>query len=120
MKKLFLLVVILWGFNACDDIIEVVDISKETVTVLAPVNGSAIDTTLVNFTWQAVEDAETYQLQVATPTFNEASQILLDTIIDKTNVLKLLGINDYEWRIKAKNSNYETAYKTQHFSVVKK
>ena len=116
IKKLFLIFLFV-GFIACDDIIEVVDISNETVTIIAPVNGSVIDTTRVNFTWKAMEEAETYHLQVATPTFNEATQIVLDTVVTKTEVSKTLNNNNYEWRIKAKNSGYETVYTTQSFSV---
>jgi hypothetical protein len=29
-----------------------------------------------------------------------------------------LNINDFEWRVKAVNSGYETPYTTQHFSVI--
>lgn len=120
MKKLFLVIIVLLGFIACDDIIEVPDISKETITVLAPTNGSAVDTTLVNFSWQVLKDAETYQIQVATPTFSEASQILVDTIVVATGVSKILSVNNFEWRVKGLNSSYETVYVTQSFSVVGK
>ena len=118
MKKVSLIWIVFMGFIACDDIIEVVDISNETVTVLAPSNESVIDTTLVNFSWQALEDVETYHIQVATPNFTEASQILLDTMVTKTEVSRQLNINEFEWRIKALNSGYETTYSTQKFSVV--
>lgn len=118
MKNVFLILVILICVMACDDIIEVVDISNETVSVLAPTNGSVVDTTFVNFSWQALEDAERYQVQVATPSFNAASQILLDTIVTNTYVSGQLNINEFEWRVKALNSGYETKYTTQNFSVI--
>lgn len=108
------------GFMACDDIIEVVDISKETVTVLAPVNESVIDTTSVNFTWEAMDEAETYHLQVAKPTFHEAAQIVIDTMVVTPFFKSTLDLGNYEWRINAKNSGYETTYVTQSFSVTDK
>ncbi len=125
MKKRLLTTIILLGLMACEDIIEVVDISKETVTVLAPTNQSVIGTTDVTFTWQHdIEDAENYHLQVATPTFGNASQIVVDTlmpIIDtlttKTSFTKTLEAKDYEWRIRAENANYRTTYTTIGFRV---
>jgi len=116
MKKLILITLFV-GFIACDDIIEVVDISNETVTILAPVDGSVIDTTRVNFTWKAIEEAETYHLQVARPTFNEATQIVIDSIVLTTFFKSTLDLGNYQWRINAKNSGYETNYVTQSFSV---
>jgi hypothetical protein len=118
MRNMGLFFLVILVFVACDDIIEVVDISDKTVAILAPTNGSVVHTTLVNFSWQALEDAETYRVQVVTPTFNEAAQILLDTIVTKTYVSGELNINDFEWRVKAVNSGYETPYTTQHFSVI--
>lgn len=116
MKKLFL-IIILVGFIACDDIIEVVDISKETISILAPKNGSVIDTTRVIFTWESIEDAENYHLQVASPAFENASQILVDTLITKSNYTVNLDVANYEWRIRAENSDYQTNYMMSSFLV---
>lgn len=116
-KALFLLLVLI-GLCSCDDIIEVVDISNETVTILAPMDQTSINIPKVTFSWQTLEYAESYHVQVATPNFNEASQILLDTVVTKRAVSKTLSTNDYEWRINAKNSDYETAYVTQSFIVI--
>jgi hypothetical protein len=118
MRNMGFILLVIWVFVACDDIIEVVDISDKTVAILAPTNGSVVDTTFVNFSWQALEDAETYRVQVATPNFNEAAQILLDTVVTKTDVSGQLNVNNFEWRVKALNSGYETLYTTQHFSVI--
>lgn len=117
MKKVLIFVAVFLNVQACDDIIEVVDISEKTVTVLAPKDQAVLNTGSVSFSWQPLEDAESYQVQVATPTFNEATQIVLDTIVTKTNISGTLEANNYEWRVKAKNSAYETAYVTQSFHV---
>lgn len=117
MKRIFQLLFVFSSFCSCDDIIEEPDISKETVLVLAPTNGSVVDTTLVNFSWQILNDAASYRVQVAKPTFSNASQILLDTLIQKTEVSKLLENDVYEWRVKALNSGYETVYTIQNFTV---
>lgn len=117
MKKLLLTTTILLGLMACEDIIEVVDISNETVTILAPTASSTVDSTQVVFTWQPIEDAENYHLQVATPTFGNATQIVLDTLIANTSFTKILETKDYEWRVRAENANYKTTYTTIGFRV---
>ena len=117
MKRLIF--IILYGVFvlSCDDIIEVEDISERTVTVLAPTDESILIITDVNFSWDDVEDSEQYRLQIATPDFETATQIVLDTTIVFTNFTKTLDLGNYEWRIRAENSDYQTAYTTQRFSI---
>lgn len=117
MKKFILFITFLSIIYSCDDIIEVVDISNKTVTILAPTNNSIIDTTEVLFSWNTLEDAEHYQLQIATPNFTNASQILVDTVVTTTSYKKTLEIENYQWRVRAQNSDYKTHYITTSFTV---
>ena len=102
---------------SCSDIIEVEDISNKTITVLAPMDETVLNTTTVNFTWDSIEDAEDYKLQIATPSFENAIQILTDSTLLTTNFSKTLETGSYEWRIRAENSSYETEYSTQSFTI---
>ena len=102
---------------ACREIILVENISNRTVEVLAPVDNSVLPITNVNFTWEPIEFAEQYHLQVAVPNFFEAQQIVEDTLISQTNFSKTLVPENYEWRVKALNSAYETGYTTQSFRI---
>jgi hypothetical protein len=102
---------------SCDDLIEVVDISDRTVSVLAPTNETVLNTTSITFTWEAIEDAESYSLQIATPSFDEAIQIVVDTTLTSLNYMDVLDNGNYEWRIRAENSDYQTTYTTQSFSI---
>lgn len=115
MKRLLLLLFIL--VFSCDDIIEVEDISNETVVILAPANETVLDITDVTFSWQILEEAETYHLQVATPTFDTANQIVLDTVLTRSHFTKTLETKPYEWRVRAENSGFITAYTTQSFTI---
>lgn len=114
---LSLLLLALLSFTSCDDIIEIEDISGRSVNVLAPTEGVVLDITDVIFSWTAVEDAEHYRLQVATPNFENATQIVSDTLITATSFTKTLSAGAYEWRVRAENSGYQTAYTTQNFSI---
>ena len=55
--------------------------------------------------------------QIATPDFKNASQIILDTLLNNTTITQNLSKGDYEWRIRAKNSNYTTGFSITNFTV---
>ncbi len=116
MKHVFWLVIIALNFN-CEEITEVPDISGETVTTLAPADHSVLNNTTVNFSWNAVEEASRYQLQIASPEFQNAIAIVEDTIVTANSFSKALNAGEYQWRVQALNSDYRTAYTTQSFSI---
>ncbi|PQJ15320.1 hypothetical protein [Aureicoccus marinus] len=99
------------------------DISQSTLELLAPQSDAVVSTTTLEFNWNAVANATSYQLQVATPSFDNASQIVLDQIIevsdegDPTKVAAELSDASYEWRIRAFNSSSEVYSEVIAFSV---
>lgn len=118
MKKKVLFIIVLMGFFACDDIIQVVDISNRAITVLAPTDQAVLTDTDVMFTWDAVEDADSYKLQIATPSFETAQQIVTDSLVTTTFFNRTLNSGSYEWRVRAENSGYVTTYTTQKFTIM--
>ena len=116
MKKKFLLLLAVGMFLGCEAIF-VENISNATVSILAPKEGTAISTGIINFNWNAVDDADLYQLQIAIPGFSNASQIVVDTTITKTSFSKNLTIGTYQWRVKALNTDYQTNFTTASFEV---
>lgn len=116
MKKGLYLITVLLVFN-CSEIIEVENISDETVRILAPADTSVLLETTVQFSWNTVDDAEQYKLQIATPDFENTLAIKEDTTLTGTSFSKTLDSGDYQWRIRAENSDYQTAYTTQSFRV---
>ena len=115
MKK-YSLIFILYFFVACEAIF-VEDITNDSVIIQAPTDNSQVTTGNITFTWQPVDEADLYEVQIATPNFQNASQILLDTITDSNSVVKSLDTGTYGWRVKAMNSEYETGYSTVNFTV---
>lgn len=116
MKKNSVLLLLIILFSNCEAIF-VEDISDATITILAPTEGSAITAGAVNFNWNPIDDASSYQLQIATPNFTNATQVVLDTTIAKTAFSTDLAIGNYQWRVKALNSDYQTNYTTTSFEV---
>lgn len=120
-KLLALAMVIVWG---CEDILEVPDISNQTIPVLAPSEGSVLITNAVGFNWQTIDNVTTYRVQIATPNFENTTQIILDSIISedtlgriKTRIDQSLLNGKYAWRVKGLNSDYETVYTSITFHV---
>ncbi len=108
----------------CEDILEVPDISNQTVPILAPTNGSVLTTNAVGLNWERIEDATGFRVQIATPNFENATQLVLDSLVEvdsldhvATRIDQSLFNGSYQWRIKAVNSDYETAYTLSDFQV---
>lgn len=121
--KAIVAVALLIYMGACDDILEVPDISGERVELLAPSDSTIVVQNNVQFNWNGIYEATEYHIQIATPNFENASQIVLDSIISidstfiGTQVNKTLVDNDYEWRVRASNSDYQTGFTASTFTV---
>jgi len=118
MKKILLPCLIFFSLYSCDDVIEVPDISGRTVNILAPTENAELSAGNIRFTWQEVNDANQYNIQIATPNFATATQILTDTLLPNRNFSKTLSPGNYQWRVKALNSNFMTTYSTVSFTLV--
>lgn len=123
MKRIIVLgLVLLMTLYSCEDIISIPDISEDQVTILAPAEGIILEDTSVTFSWEELEFADQYQLQVATPNFVTTGQLVVDTILgDSTqtfrNFTTTLESNMYQWRIRALNEGFQTPYTTSSFSI---
>jgi len=123
-KKVWVAVLLLLGIVACEDILEVPDISNDEVTVLAPIEGANVLTNTVRFNWNPLQEATAYRVQIAEPDFENTVQILLDSTVVEDSLglvvtqLELDMFNgSYSWRVRGENSGYETPYTTNSFTV---
>ncbi len=116
--KTYIFLLLSLTFLACEEVIYTDDISDKTVSVLAPKDSSEVLSTEVNFNWEALEGSTSYKIQVATPNFEEASQIVLDSITSNVSFSSSLNPGNYQWRVKGFNNSYETLFSTQSFMVV--
>jgi hypothetical protein len=109
--------------SSCEELLEVTDISDQEVNLLAPSDSVVVMQTDVRFSWEEVFEAHSYHVQVAQPSFDNATQIVVDTlvVVDSTytgsSFVKSLPDNSYEWRVKGLNSDFETPFKTHRFWV---
>jgi len=124
-KQITIVIVFFISLTSCEEIIEVADISNQTVMILAPLDNTQIDTLNVKFNWNLVKDANQYRIQIAEPGFVDAEQILVDELINAVDSLNTGNSFDYEftndgvyeWRVKALNANYETPFTTASFII---
>ncbi|CAL2078425.1 hypothetical protein [Tenacibaculum sp. 190524A02b] len=116
MRKIVLLTVAIVVIVACEAVF-VEDISNRYIKITAPADNASVKEGSVTFLWEALAEADSYQLQIATPTFANAAQILTDTLVAKNTYNQKLTLGEYEWRIKGKNSEYETSYTTHKLSI---
>lgn len=117
LKYILGLAIILILFS-CEEVLFEPDISEERVTLIAPANNTEIAANSVRFNWEPVDGATGYEIQIATPSFANANQLLLNTVTDSTFYQMELVQNDYEWRVSAQNSGYATPYTSAKFRVV--
>jgi hypothetical protein len=87
------------------------------MTVIAPVDGAEVNTSTINFNWENLEGATSYNIQVAEPSFEQANQIILDTITGQTSFSSEIPVGNYQWRIRGQNNSYQTSYSTQDLTV---
>ncbi|MEP1490163.1 MAG: hypothetical protein ABJK28_17220 [Algibacter sp.] len=105
INNTFLVAILLLLSCACDDILED-DITNDNVQIAFPIEGSLIDGNVVQFSWQDLDGADNYRLQII-----KSNQLLeVDSLITANTFDYTLSPGTYQWRIKGVNFAYETAY----------
>ena len=108
---------ILLNAFGCDDIIAVDDVSNQNLDVLAPADNALLISGDLNFSWYPINETTSYHVQIVTPDFENAQQMVLDSLTQKTNVTINLNPGIYEWRVRAENSEYLGPYTKNSFTV---
>ncbi len=105
------------GIASCEKIFEE-DIEKQKVIIISPADSALISGQSVTFWWEEIEGATQYELQVVSPGFNNATQLLLDTLLDINKCLfNFNNSGAYECRVRALNGAYRTAYTIHSFTL---
>lgn len=121
MMNRFILIafsILLFMFSSCEEIVLEDDISKKEVILVAPQDNAQFNSTSVTFTWEPVQYAKKYRLQIAEPNFTSPAQIVLDTEISTTTHTMQLPVGIYEWRVQAISGSSVTPYKKRILTVL--
>lgn len=103
--KLLLVIGLLIILTGCEDILEE-DISKDFVQTINPKLNDTILGNSVNFTWIMVEGADEYLIRVQ----DERGIYYMDSLVMGNNFLVPLEPGNYQWRIRAENSAYQSEF----------
>jgi len=103
-------------FNSCKDIIET-DLTKETISVNAPVDNLSSNNLTQTFWWDEEPGATFYNLQIVSPTFSGTVDILLDTNVTINKFTYVLTSGSFQWRVRAENSSSATNYVTRSLTI---
>ncbi|WP_103865335.1 hypothetical protein [Aquimarina sp. I32.4] len=119
MKKLvFYIPVCFLTIFGCEEVLFEEDLSDKEIVLIAPSDKTTVENTSVTFSWEAVDQATEYHLQLAQPNFENATQIVMDTTVASTSFNTTLVKNEYEWRVRAENSGSATSYVNAGFKIV--
>lgn len=95
-----------------------VDISNTSVSIIAPEADLETSNNTVTFWWEEVSGAEKYIFQLVSPDFGHVETIIEDTELTGNQKSATLSPGNYQWRIKAVNSKYETSYSTRSLVIL--
>jgi hypothetical protein len=111
MKKIILATIISF-LASCSEIIEPT-LEKDKVNIIAPTD-SLSNLYSQTFYWEKLENATRYQIQIASPSFQQAQRIITDTSTTAINFKITLVPAKYQFRIRAFNnsSNTDWTYKS--------
>lgn len=115
-KYIGLSLLVLSLLSSCKEIIEP-DISKKAVTLKSPGDSVTFTSLSPTFSWEPVEDATKYNIQIASPSFAKVTT-LIDTVVSKTQFTKQLFAGRFQWRVRAQNVNYLTDFCATRYFVI--
>ena len=110
---------LVWAAS-CGILVEI-DISDKELTLIAPSDGVTVEGEDVTFQWDWIEGASEYRVTVVSPTFDQIERVEVDTTLSgerTTTLTAFLEEDDYQWRVEAKNSEYETTSEVRSFVLV--
>ncbi len=108
MKKInsitLILLALLVSFS-CDDIVEE-DISDDIIQIVTPTEGAVIEGNTVPFSWQYIDGADDYRIQIYTT--NQVYEV--DSLVQTNNFTYNLNPGNYQWRVRGENFAYESPF----------
>ena len=103
--KPFYFAFILLSLVSCEDILEE-DITNDIVNPISPIEGSVVQSNVVNFQWNLLDGADKYRVQL----FDNNQVVILDSLVSQTSLTYPLNSGTYKWRVRGENFGYQSTY----------
>jgi len=117
--RIFLILVIgvIFQLTSCEAIFER-NISSDSMTLIMPTNNDTASSNNIYFKWEELKGASHYNLQIVQPSFASIDAFILDSNIESTQFTFILPPGDYQFKIRAENSAYESLWTGPYNLVV--
>jgi hypothetical protein len=114
VNKLYmpLFMLLLVTFNSCEDVLEE-DITNDIVQTIAPINNQVVTSNIVQFSWNSLDGADKYRVQVFS-----GNVVVRDSLVSQTNLNLPLSPGAYSWRVRGENFAYNSSYSLNSSFVV--
>lgn len=118
MKYSFYLIILSLFFTlySCEDIFED-DITNNTMVVIMPINNLTTSNNKIQFWWEKIHGARSYNIQVVVPDFNAIQQLILDTNVTGEKMTYIFQPGTYQWRMRGENSISYTTWETRNITI---
>lgn len=111
---LFLTILLLAG---CDDLLER-DLTEDKIVVIAPTPDVRMTASEVNFVWEPLKGATAYRVVLVSPSFGNVRQFFADTTVTRCIYTHTLPAGEYQWRIQARNTVFQSNGQVYSFTIV--
>jgi len=90
---------------ACNDVFED-DITNDTIQIISPMSGAIIDGNRVQFSWNDLDGADDYRIQI----LDDQQVRILDSLVPTNVVSFVFNSGAYQWRVRGENFAYTSSY----------
>ncbi|MCX6232975.1 MAG: hypothetical protein NTZ33_15705 [Bacteroidetes bacterium] len=111
-----LLILSVLALTACEDVFET-NIENKYIRLLSPKDSMISTTNLVNFSWEVLEGADSYNFQIVSNTFTNPTSYLCDSNVTTNFISFILPAGSYQWRVKGKNFGYSSNFSIRSFTI---
>lgn len=118
MKAFFSILLLILFFTSCSDFLED-DLTEDSIELITPMNNIVTLESNMTFTWEALEGATGYEIQIVAPSFDSILSFVAKT--DLGNTIRFdtsLLAGSYEWKLIGYNSAYETESDIFQFEIL--
>ena len=95
-----------------------IDISEDSIVLISPVENQADSLQSKTFVWEELEGAEKYRLQIVSSDFDNISYYALDSLVSGTSFSTSLIPNEYEWRVRGENNDFNSNWSTRKLAIL--
>ena len=92
-------------------------LSDEVLILTNPSLDAAVNTGIIQFSWQALIGVGSYNLQIASPDFSNSSFMISNELLINTTIAKTLAEGDYKWRVRGQNDTSVSPFTERSLTI---